>query len=92
MYTVLFLERADKDVQSIVDYIASDNPQAAERLRGELLQLALSLNSFPYRGSQVKRRPGLLKLVHGNYLIYYRISERKKIVHIVSMTHGARIR
>jgi plasmid stabilization system protein ParE len=78
MYTVLFLERADKDLQSIVDYIASDDPQAAEKLRTELLQLALSLNSFPYRGSQVKRRPGLFKLIHGNYLIYYRISGGKR--------------
>jgi toxin ParE1/3/4 len=92
MYTVLFLERADKDLQSVFEYIASDNPQAAEELRSELLQLARSLNRFPYRGSPVRKRRGLLKLIHGQYLIYYRLQEQKKLVEIVAFKHGAQIK
>ena len=47
--------------------------RAAEALGGELLDEAMRLESLPYRGSRVKKRRGLLKLIHANYRIYYRI-------------------
>jgi len=37
-------------------------------------------------------RPGDLKLVHGNYLIYYRIKEEEKIVEVLRFVNGAQIR
>ena len=52
----------------------------------------MSLESLPYRGSRVKKRRGLLKLIHGDYLIYYRIQEQKKVVEIVAFKHGAQIK
>ena len=57
----------------------------------ELINLAMSLDSMPYRGSKVKKRLGVLKLVHGNYLIYYRVNERERTVEILSFKHGSRI-
>jgi len=92
MYVVVILEEAHEDLRSIVAYIAVENPRAAETLGRELLDDAMSLGSVPYRGSRVKNRPGLLKLIHGNYLIYYRIQEQKKAVEIVAFKHGAQIR
>jgi plasmid stabilization system protein ParE len=92
MYTVLFSERAAKDIISIVEYIAADNAQAAEKLGSNLIELALSLNSMPHRGSRVKNRPGTLKLILGNYLIYYRVNEAKRTAEIIRFLHGARIR
>jgi plasmid stabilization system protein ParE len=68
MYSVLILEEGLEDLRNIVAYIASENPSAAETLGRELLDEAMSLESLPYRGSRVKKRRGLLKLVHGNYL------------------------
>ena len=67
------------------------NPDAAEKTGFELVNLAMSLDYMPYRGSKVKRRLGVLKLVHGNYQIYYRVDERKRAVEIISFKHGARI-
>jgi plasmid stabilization system protein ParE len=37
-------------------------------------------------------RRGLLKLVHGNYLIYHRVDEQKQVVEIVALKHGAQIK
>jgi plasmid stabilization system protein ParE len=54
MCTVLFSQRADKYIISIVEYIAADNPEAAEKLGSNLIELALSLNSMPHRGSRLK--------------------------------------
>ena len=92
MYTVVFSKSADKDIINIVRHVAVENPQAAKKLGSNLLDLALSLDSMPYRGSKVKKRRGILKLIHGNYLIYYRVNENKRIVEILSFTHSARIK
>jgi mRNA-degrading endonuclease RelE of RelBE toxin-antitoxin system len=58
----------------------------------ELLDQAMSLESLPYRGLRVKKRRGLLKLIHGNYLIYYQIKEQKRVVEIIAFKHGAQIK
>jgi plasmid stabilization system protein ParE len=92
MYAVIILEEAHEDLKKIVGYIANENPGAAETLGGELLDATVSLESLPHRGSRVKRRRGLLKLIHGQYLIYYRVQERKKLVEIVAFKHGAQIK
>jgi toxin ParE1/3/4 len=92
MYVVIILEAAHEDLRNIVAYISNENPHAAETLGRELLDQAMSLESLPYRGSRVKKRRGLLKLIHGNYLIYYRIKEQKQVVEIIAFKHGAQIK
>ena len=76
----------------LIKHVAAENPQAAKKLGSNLLDLALSLDSMPYRGSKVKKRRGVLKLIHENYLIYYRVSENKRTVEILSFKHGARMK
>ena len=92
MYKVFIRETAHDSLREIVSYVSTDNPTAAEKLGSELLDEALSLESLPFRGSQVRRRPGYLKLVHGNYLIYYRIKEKEKVVEVLRFIHDAQIR
>jgi len=92
MYKVLIRETAHDSLREIVSYVSADNPAAAEKLGGQLIDQALSLESLPFRGSRVRKRPGYLKLVHGNYLIYYRIKEEEKIVEVLRFIHGAEIR
>jgi len=89
---VVILDAAHEDLRNIVAYISNENPIAAEILGRELLDEAMSLESLPHRGSRVKRRRGLLKLIHGNYLIYYRIREQEQVVEIVAFKHGAQIK
>jgi plasmid stabilization system protein ParE len=89
---VVILDAAHEDLRNIVAYISNENPNAAETLGRELLDEAMSLESLPLRGSRVKRRRGLLKLIHGSYLIYYRIKEQKQVVEIVAFKHGAQIK
>jgi plasmid stabilization system protein ParE len=92
MYSVVLSNQAIKNLTGIVEYIASDNLDAAEKTGFELVNLAMSLDSMPYRGSKVKKRRGVLKLIHGNYLLYYRVDERKRTVQVISVKHGAKIK
>ena len=92
MYKVLIQQTAHDSLREIVSYVSTDNPTAAEKLGSELLDQALSLESLPFRGSQVRKRPGYLKLVHSNYLIYYRIKEEEKVVEVLRFVRGAQIR
>jgi toxin ParE1/3/4 len=92
MYKVLMRQTAHDSLREVVSYISTNNTTATEKLANELVDQALSLESLPFRGSQVRKRPGYLKLVHGNYLIYYRIKEEEKIVEVLRFVHGAQIR
>ncbi len=92
MYVVIILEAAHEDLRNILAYISSGNPNAAEILGRELLDQAMSLESFPNRGSRVRKRRGILKLIQGNYLIYYRIKEQKRAVEIIAFKHSAQIK
>jgi plasmid stabilization system protein ParE len=38
----------------------------------------------------VPRRPGIRKLLHAPYKIYYRVHIRRKVVEILHFWHGAR--
>lgn len=92
MYAVIILEEAQEDLINVVAHLSLDNAVAAENLGNQLLDLAQSLESMPYRGSPVKKMPSLRKLIHGSYLIYYRIRDEERCVEIVSFVHGAQIR
>ena len=91
-YSVILSNQAIKNLTGIVEYIAADNPDAADKIGFELVNLAMSLDFMPYRGSKVKKRLGVLKLVHGNYLLYYRVDEEKRTVQVISFKHGAKIK
>jgi plasmid stabilization system protein ParE len=63
-------QTAHDSLREVVSYISTNNTTATEKLGNELVDQAISLESLPFRGSQVRKRPGYLKLVHGNHLIY----------------------
>jgi toxin ParE1/3/4 len=89
-YEVRLTAKARRDLNEIVAYIAQDNPLAAEKLGDELVAEADSLSSYPYRGGLVRRRQNTRRLVHGSYLILYRISESDRQIEILRFWHGAR--
>ena len=92
MYSVILSDAAQTDLDNIVQYIAVHNPTAAEKLGLELIDVATSLETFPYRGSRVRKHPRVRKLVHSNYVITYRIREPNRTVEVLGFTHGAQIK
>ena len=80
---------AERDLETVGDWIAGNNPAVAERFVNELLAACLALADFPERFPLVPRyeRHGIRHRVHGNYLIFYRVESDKVVV--VHVLHGA---
>ena len=78
------------DLEEIVRYVARDDPAAAGRLGQRLLDAAETLCRLPRRGSSVRQRPGVKKLLVQPCLIFYRFDEPTRRVEILRCWHGAR--
>jgi toxin ParE1/3/4 len=93
-YTVTINRQASRDLTEIFKYIEDreKNAAPAERLTNALVDSALGLAQFPYRGQVMKRRPKARRLVHGNYLIIFEIRESQRHVEILRFLHGAQMK
>lgn len=87
---VTLTRAALNDLEAIAEHIAVDAPRRAlsyfQELRRACEGLAEQPERFPliarYGRHQVRRRP------HGDYLIFYRISDQR--VEVLRVLHGAR--
>ena len=87
-YQVGLTEEAQADLGAVVRWIAEKSPEAAERIGHELLDAALALTLFPRRGAAVRRRPGMRKLTHRHYLIFYQVNDTTQWVEVVRIWDG----
>jgi toxin ParE1/3/4 len=80
---------AEMDLLGIWEYIAQDNPAAADRMWQRFDERFNSLLKFPYVGeSQERFRHGLRSIVEGSYVIFY--EPRPDEILIYRVLHGAR--
>ena len=87
MTPVVLSPQAARDIESIGDYIARDNPARAVSFARELRQRCVDIGRMPRAYPCV---PGLdlRRVVHGRYLIFYR--EASGAVRVERVLHGAR--
>ncbi len=79
-------------VLEIAEYIAHDNPSAAQKWVEDIFDLTGQLEQFPDSGRRVPEAPtrtDLREIIHGGYRIIYRISP--KGVDILTVRHGRQI-
>jgi toxin ParE1/3/4 len=84
---------ASQDLESIVDFVARDNPQAARRVLRNLKKKADTLKSFPQRGRVVPELADIGLHLYRETLvtpwrIVYRISS--DTVHVMMVIDGRR--
>ena len=78
-------------LSEIAEYIARDNPSAAERLIDEIFIKVEQLKSFPDMGRivpETKHRK-IRELIYTHYRIIYRIEEKQ--ISILTVRHGKQI-
>lgn len=90
VWRIALTDTAEADLENAVAFLAQLSLESAERIGLELVAVIFSLDQLPNRGAPVKARPGLRKLSHRDYLIYYRINEPARLVEIVRIWDGRR--
>jgi plasmid stabilization system protein ParE len=82
-YQVGLTDEALADLRGIAEFIARQSPRMAERVGGELLDVAESLAEFPNRGVPVKGRSEMRKVFRWSYAIYYRVKAHERRVEVL---------
>ena len=85
---IKWTQRASKNLDSILAYIAQDNPPAAKKFLLEILKKIARLEEFPLLG-----RAGLVPstrelVIHENYIVFYNVEG--EIVQILRALHVRR--
>lgn len=89
-YRIVWRPIAEADLDSIIDYIAQDNPTKAEAFGQELRDKTLPLAQHPKLGRT--GRPGLPPFLrelvaHRNYIVFYRVLDEARTVEILRVKH-----
>jgi plasmid stabilization system protein ParE len=71
------------DLRAICRFIGVANKRAAREVESELMRVALSLDSMPYRGTQLEGNKALRRLTHKHYCIFYQLNEKRHRVQVV---------
>ena len=80
---------AENDLRMLGRWIARDNPRRAVTFVRDLRRLCLSLTDFPEKYPLLARHSAsaIRRMVHGSYLIFYRIDGTSVV--IIHVLHGA---
>jgi plasmid stabilization system protein ParE len=76
--TIVFSPQAIADLESVVRFIARNNPGAALRVGDALIDRGAILRDFPDLGTKHPKRRGIRKLVSRPYLIFFRYREKRE--------------
>lgn len=88
---ILWRPKAEADLNSIIDFIAAQNPARAESFGLELRNRIQRLAQHPGLGRQ--GRPGLPAyvrelVIHPNYILFYRLMDQDRTVEILRLKHA----
>ena len=92
-YKVTIFPSAESDLHNIFMYILDKlvSPNTALEIYSDLLQMILSLETHPTRGSLRKvgqyRNKGYRQLFYKNYTIVYAVKDNEKEVHIIAVKY-----
>ena len=91
-YKIIFSEPAIDDLKDIVSFIAEDNPEAAAKFGGKLLESVRHLATFPRFGRVVPELndANIREIIFKPYRIFYRVKDEAQAVEIIRFWHAAR--
>src|ERR1044071_3886611 len=89
-WKVVFAPQALEELEQIVRYIAQDDPQAAIRFGGYLVDRAESLRNFPELGTPYRKRGNVRRLLCKSYYLYYLLQRKEQTIEIMDYWHSAR--
>lgn len=91
-FQIIWSAQARDDLQSIVLFIAQDNPPVAESFGYQLMSKVDVLAQFPQLGRMVPEENDetIREIVFRPYRIIYKVLPEKQMIAIARIWHGAR--
>lgn len=91
-YKIVWSDRSLIHLLEIIQFIAQDNPQAAEKMSLVILQKASLLGQHPRLGHMYAKlqRDDVREIPAPPYRIFYRIIDADKTISILAVWHAAR--
>ena len=88
---IVWTEKAEKQLDQIFQYIASDSTLYAHRTVGQIIEQAENISPHPRKGRKVPEyeRDDIREVFHHPYRIIYLLKD--EIIEILSVIHGARL-
>ena len=88
---IIWAEKAEKQLDQIFEYIASDSSLYAHRTVGQIIGKAESIPPNPRKGRNVPEyeREDIREVFHHPYRIIYLLKD--ETIEILSVIHGARL-
>lgn len=90
-YTIILSPKAVGDLETIVRYIALNNPKAARKVGQNLLNKTKELSKFPFKGQKVLEfnSPDIRQVILKPYRIVYRVEEHKGRISVARFWHSS---
>lgn len=91
-FRLIWTETAVADLQSIIEFIKSDNPDAARNIGLAILSKVESAAELPLAGRLVpeKANPDLREVLLSPFRIIYRVDRSATTVQVIRIWHAAR--
>lgn len=91
-YRIAWSPASRDDLRKLVDFISEDDPAAALKIGGKLIEEVEKIREFPSMGRIVPEfdLPHMRELILKPYRIIYRLKKTERVVEIVRIWHAAR--
>lgn len=87
-YRVKYLITAKHDRETIKAYLNQFSVAAAKKLFDRIKHNMELVKKNPYMYESYERRPQFRRMVVGDYLVFYKISEQEKTIEVHHILHG----
>jgi len=89
-YRVAFMEEAEKDLDGIEEYLSQFYESTVRNFFSELKQKVAVLEAMPYIYPAYEQDTFFRRMVFRDYLIFYNVDDKRKIVVVHRIFHSAR--
>jgi plasmid stabilization system protein ParE len=88
MYKAKYLNSARQDREAIKIHLNQYSTRAAGRLFAKIKRNMEYVKKNPYIYEAYERRPDFRRMVVEDYLVFYRVNEKDKIIEVHHILHG----
>jgi len=87
-YRAKYLITAKQDREAIKEYLNQFSTKAAARVFAKIKRNVEYAKSNPYIYEVYERRPNFRRIVVEDYLVFYQVNEKERLIEIHHILHG----